>query len=51
MVEQDGSTDSSAEQDVLTAANNKRLEEETRKKTLAFKVSHILVSLLFLWFL
>jgi hypothetical protein len=39
------------EQDVLSAAQDKQLKEENRKKTLAFNVTHVLVSLLFLWFL
>jgi hypothetical protein len=51
MVAQDASSGSLIEQDVLSATTNERLEEENRKKTLAFKVSHILVSLLLLWLL
>jgi hypothetical protein len=52
MEEQDaGSAAMAPEQDVLSAATDKKLEEENRKKTLAFQVSHVLVSLLFLWFL
>jgi hypothetical protein len=39
------------EQDVLSAGTEKQLEEENKKKILAFNVAHILVSLLFLWLL
>ncbi|ETN40546.1 uncharacterized protein HMPREF1541_04823 [Cyphellophora europaea CBS 101466] len=39
------------EQDVLSAAADQRVEAENKRKTLAFNVSHILVSLLLLWFM
>lgn len=52
MAEPDASADDpSPEQDVLSAGVDARVEEENKRKILAFNVSHILVSLLFLWLL
>lgn len=41
----------SPEQDILSAGTDKHMEEENKKRILAFNVSHILVSLLVLWLL
>lgn len=52
MAEADSSADAaSPEQDVLSAGADERLQQENKKKILAFNVSHIMVSLLFLWLL
>ena len=46
-----GTDVTSPEQDVLSAGTDERVQEENKRNILAFNVSHILVSLLFLWLL
>ena len=51
MVGQDGSADLLNKPNELSAAKEQRIEAANKKRILAFKVSHILVSLLLIWFL